>query len=44
MAKDVRNGFVSVEAAAADYGVVVDPSTFAVDEEATEGLRAGAPA
>lgn len=44
VAKDVRNGFVSVEAAAADYGVVVDPSTFAVDEEATEGLRAGAPA
>lgn len=44
VAKDVRNGFVTVEAAAADYGVVVDPSTFAVDEEATEGLRAGAPA
>ncbi|MET0783586.1 MAG: hydantoinase B/oxoprolinase family protein [Leifsonia flava] len=42
VAKDVRNGFVTVAAAAADYGVVVDPSTFAVNEEATAGLRAGA--
>jgi len=44
VATDVRNGFVSVGAAAADYGVVVDPSTFTVDEEATAALRSGATA
>ncbi|MCU1560753.1 hydantoinase B/oxoprolinase family protein [Mycetocola sp.] len=42
VAKDVRNGFVSAGAAAEQYGVVVDPVTFAVDEEATSGLRSGA--
>ena len=36
---DVRQGYVSVEDAAALYGVVIDPETFAVDEEATGGLR-----
>ncbi|MFG1707855.1 hydantoinase B/oxoprolinase family protein [Nonomuraea sp. M3C6] len=30
VAADVRNGFVSVEAAARDYGVVLDPDTFEV--------------
>ncbi|GAB2942922.1 hydantoinase B/oxoprolinase family protein [Nonomuraea fastidiosa] len=40
VAADVRNGFVSVEAAARDYGVSVDPVTFEVDEEATARLRA----
>jgi N-methylhydantoinase B len=44
VAKDVRNGFVTVTAAAADYGVVIDPQTFVVDEEATTELRAGASA
>lgn len=39
VAEDVRNGFVSVASAAADYGVVVDPVTFAVDESATAQLR-----
>jgi N-methylhydantoinase B len=39
VARDVRNGFVSVAAAAADYGVVVDPATYAVDEEATHRRR-----
>jgi N-methylhydantoinase B len=40
VAADVRNGFVSVAAAARDYGVSVDPVTFEVDAEATERLRA----
>ena len=40
VAHDVRNGFVSVEAAARDYGVVVDGATFEVDAYATRGLRA----
>jgi N-methylhydantoinase B len=42
VAVDVRNGFVSVEAAARDYAVAVDPKTFDVDLEATKQLRAGA--
>ena len=37
---DVRQGYVSVEAAATLYGVIVDPVTFAVDEEATARRRA----
>lgn len=40
VARDVRNGFVSVVAAARDYGVAVDPDTFQVDLAATERLRA----
>jgi N-methylhydantoinase B len=36
---DVRQGYVCVEDAAALYGVVIDPATFAVDEEATRRLR-----
>ena len=39
VAADVRNGFVSVDAAARHYGVVVDPGTFAVDEAATAERR-----
>jgi N-methylhydantoinase B len=39
VAHDVRNGFVSVEAAARDYGVVVDAATFDVDADATRELR-----
>ena len=38
--EDVRQGYVSVKAAAELYGVVVDPQTFAVDHAATEKLRA----
>jgi N-methylhydantoinase B len=38
--KDVKQGYVSVEAAAEFYGVVIDPDTFAVDQAATERLRA----
>lgn len=44
VAHDVKQGFVSVEAASRDYGVVVDPETFAVDASTTEKLRAGATA
>ena len=39
VAKDVRNGFVSVEAAERDYGVAVDPVTFSVDTARTATLR-----
>jgi N-methylhydantoinase B len=39
VAADVRNGFVSLEAAHREYGVVVDPSTYEVDEAATARLR-----
>ena len=38
--EDVRQGYVSVKAAAEKYGVVVDAETFAVDQAATEKLRA----
>jgi N-methylhydantoinase B len=37
---DVRNEFVSVEAAREEYGVVVDPQTLELDVDATERLRA----
>jgi N-methylhydantoinase B len=38
--QDVRNEFISLDAAREDYAVVVDPSTWTVDEEATAELRA----
>jgi N-methylhydantoinase B len=38
--RDVRNGFVSVRAAADDYGVALDADTLEVDEGATTALRA----
>lgn len=37
---DVRNGKVTVTGAARDYGVVVLPSPWRVDEKATEAMRA----
>jgi N-methylhydantoinase B len=37
--KDVQNGFVSFEKAREDYGVVMDPLTYQVDEEETRKLR-----
>jgi N-methylhydantoinase B len=40
VAEDVRNGFVTLERARQEYGVVVDPTTFAVDEVATAARRA----
>lgn len=36
---DVRNGFVSLEAAREEYGVVLDPETLTLDEAATLALR-----
>jgi len=39
VARDVRNGFVSVQAAARDYGVVIDADTFTVDAASTARLR-----
>jgi N-methylhydantoinase B len=39
VAMDVKNDKVSVQAAAALYGVVVDPESFVVDEAATQELR-----
>jgi N-methylhydantoinase B len=38
--EDVRQGYVSVAAAAELYGVVIDPETFALDAAATKRLRA----
>jgi N-methylhydantoinase B len=43
VARDVRLGFIGVEAAARDYAVVVSP-TGLVDEHATAALRPGAAA
>jgi N-methylhydantoinase B len=43
VAADVANGYVSPQSAARDYGVVVDPDTFAVDEAATVARRAKLP-
>jgi len=39
VARDVRDEYVSPEAAARDYGVVVDPVTFEVDEKETKMMR-----
>jgi N-methylhydantoinase B len=39
VAEEVRYGTISLESARRDYGVAVDPQTFAVDEAATERLR-----
>lgn len=36
---DIINGYVSVERAQQEYGVVIDPDTFEVDDKATEALR-----
>ncbi len=38
---DVRNGYVSIERAREDYGVVIDPASLKVDPAATESVRAG---
>jgi N-methylhydantoinase B len=37
--EDVRNEFITAEAAERIYGVVVDPETFAIDRDATARLR-----
>ena len=38
---DVVNGYVSIEKARDDYGVVIDSETLKVDEEETDKIRAG---
>ena len=40
---DVRQGYVTVGAARAAYGVVIDPATLRIDAEATRQLRAETP-
>jgi len=40
VAREVRDGIISLEAAKQDYGVAVDPESFAVNEEETGKLRA----
>ena len=42
--EDVRQGYVTVAAAAELYGVVLDPDSFEVDMAATAKLRAARPA
>jgi hypothetical protein len=37
---DVLDGYVSIEGAREDYGVVIDEQKLTVDQEATERLRA----
>jgi N-methylhydantoinase B len=37
--EDVLDGFVSVESAKRDYGVVIDPTGMTLDELATVTLR-----
>jgi N-methylhydantoinase B len=37
--RDVINGYVSVAGARRDYGVVIDPETFEIDDIATQKLR-----
>ncbi len=43
VAQDVRQGYVSIQAAAEQYGVVIDPQTLRLDRAATEKLRAARP-
>jgi len=43
IAEDVRQGYITVTAAAELYGVVINPQTFAVDEHATNKRRTAAP-
>lgn len=37
--KDVENGFISIEAARKDYGVIIDPATLEVNDEKTKKAR-----
>jgi N-methylhydantoinase B len=39
--RDVVNGYVSVEQARHEYGVVIDPQSFEIDAAATKRLRGG---
>lgn len=42
VARDVREGVVSIESAREHYGVVLDPETLTIIEDETAALRAGA--
>ena len=37
--QDVRDGYMSLDAARKEYGVVINPTTLQVDAKATEKLR-----
>lgn len=37
--EDLQNGYITPEAAAAEYGVVIDPRTCSIDPDATRALR-----
>jgi N-methylhydantoinase B len=37
--QDIRNGYVSIEKAREDYGVIIEPGTLTVDEAATVSCR-----
>ncbi len=39
--RDVIEGYVSMERAKADYGVVIKPETYEIDWDATNKLRKG---
>ena len=39
--EDVKNDYISIEAANQDYGVAIDPQSMTVDDEATRALRNG---
>ena len=39
--EDVRQGYVTLEAARSDYGVMLDRETLEIDHEATATCRAG---
>jgi N-methylhydantoinase B len=39
VAQDVLYGYVSIEKAKEDYGVVIDPDSLKVDQDATKNLR-----
>ncbi len=39
VAEEVRNGIISFESAKNDYGVIVNPETYEVDQKATERAR-----
>ncbi len=41
--QDVKDGFVSVHSARADYGVVIEPETWKIDWRQTQELRAAVP-
>ena len=41
VAREVRNGTLSIQKARQEYGVVLEPETLAIDTAATETLRAG---